>query len=177
MTGVVWHPGCPVALSSLRSLTLSYWGYDDEPHLGTLVVHRDAAAAMVRVFRRLYEARFHIERMEPAEVVGGDDDGLGRRNITSGFNCRRVSGSSRWSQHAYGRAVDVNPLVNPWLRADGTASLAESAPFADRGSLVWVPGVIRPGDAAVRAFRAVGWRWGGDWRTSKDLQHFSANGR
>ena len=176
MTGVTWQPGCPVGLDDLRLLTVTYLDDAGAAHDGPLVVHRDAARRLDRVFRRLYEGRFPVHPIALADDVGGDDDELGRRNITSAFNCRRVEGSSTWSQHAYGRAVDVNPCTNPWVRRDGTVKLDECAPYADR-TRTDVPGMITRGDVVVQAFREQGWGWGGTWRSSKDYQHFSANGR
>ncbi len=174
--GPTWQPGCPVPLEDLRSLTLRHWTPDGGLADGTLVVHRDAVTAVARAFGRLFTLRFPIERMVPVEAYGGDDDASTLANNTSGFNCRPVDGSSRWSQHAYGRAVDINPLWNPWVRADGTVKLEPSAPFVDR-TRSDVPGMLTPGSPAVAAFTVEGWGWGGDWRRSKDWQHVSANGR
>ena len=94
-------------------------------------------------------------------------------NNTSAFNCRFVDGTTRWSQHAYGRAVDVNPLVNPYVQTNGRIDPPAGAQFADRAPR---PGLIDGDDAAVRAFAAVGWEWGGNWSGSKDYQHFSRSG-
>lgn len=176
MTGVTWRPGCPVGFADLRLVTVSYIDDNRQVQDGQLVVHADAADAMVRVFRRLFELRFPVHRIALADEVGGDDDELTRQNITSAFNCRTVEGSSTLSQHAYGRAIDVNPCVNPWVRRDGTVKLPECRPYADRRRTD-VPGMIKAGDGVVQAFAEVGWGWGGAWRSSKDYQHFSANGR
>jgi hypothetical protein len=176
MTGVTWQPGCPVGLDDLRLLTVTYLDDAGAAQDGQLVVHQDAASALERVFRKIYESRFAVHRIALADEVGGNDDELGRQNITSAFNCRRVSGSTTWSQHAYGRAVDINPCVNPWVRSNGTVQLAECAHYRDRNRTD-VPGMVKRGDVVVQAFAAEGWGWGGAWRSSKDYQHFSANGR
>ena len=175
MTGVSWQPGCPVALADLRLLTLTYHGFDGGPHTGRLVVHRDAAATLVGVFRRLYAAGFPIRRMRPVDSYGGSDFRSIEADNTSAFNCRRVDGTSRWSNHAYGRAIDVNPIENPYVTARGTTSHPASRPYLDRRSAR--PGMAIAGGALVRAFAAVGWGWGGDWPGAHDYQHFSANGR
>ena len=175
MTGVSWQPGCPVFLADLRLLTLTYHGFDGGPHTGRLVVHRDAAAALVGVFRRLYAARFPIRRMQPVDAYGGSDFRSIEADNTSAFNCRRVEGTSRWSNHAYGRAIDVNPIENPYVTSRGTTSHPASRPYLDRGRAR--PGMATRGGALVRAFRAAGWGWGGDWSGTHDYQHFSANGR
>ncbi len=175
MTGVSWRPGCPVALADLRLLTLAYHGFDGKPHTGRLVAHRDAAAALVNVFRRLYAARFPIRRMQPVDAYGGSDFRSIEADNTSAFNCRRVEGTSRWSNHAYGRAIDVNPIENPYVTSAGTTSHPASRPYLDRSRAR--PGMATPRGALVSAFQAVGWGWGGDWPGTRDYQHFSANGR
>lgn len=175
MTGVSWRPGCPVALADLRLLTVTYRGFDGKPHTGRLVVHRDAAVTLVGVFRRLYAARFPIRRMQPVDAYGGSDFRSIEADNTSAFNCRRVEGTSRWSNHAYGRAIDVNPIENPYVTSAGTTSHPASRPYLDRRRTR--PGMATPGGALVRAFQAAGWGWGGDWSGARDYQHFSANGR
>ena len=169
-----WRPGCPVPLAELRLLTLGYWGYDGAAHRGELVVHADQAERIVEVFRALFDTRFPIERMELVDVYGGDDHASTLANNTAGFNCRAVVGNpGSWSQHAFGRAIDVNPRVNPYL-LDPRLSHPELAPYVNRA--LDTPGMIRAGDDAVRAFAAHGWQWGGVW-SPPDYQHFSATGR
>jgi hypothetical protein len=168
-----WRPGCPVPLDGLRLLTLRYWGYDGAVHDGELVVAADQADRVVDAFRGLFEARFPIERMQLVDLYGGDDHASTLANNTAGFNCREVVGRpGSWSEHAYGRAIDVNPLVNPYL-LDPHVGDPELARYVDR--TIDATGLIRPGDAAVSAFTAVGWQWGGVW-SPPDYQHFSATG-
>jgi hypothetical protein len=169
-----WRPGCPVAPADLRLLTLTHWGFDGRVHRGELVIHEDQARAVKVVFRALFKARFPIKRMQLVDVYGGDDDRSMAANNTSGFNCRGVAGSSSWSEHAYGRAIDVNPIQNPEVR-DGRVSPPAGARYLDRSRRA--RGLIRADDAVVRAFAAVGWGWGGYWTSLKDYQHFSATGR
>jgi poly-gamma-glutamate synthesis protein (capsule biosynthesis protein) len=169
-----WRPGCPVSLADLRFLTLTYWGYDGVAHRGELVVHAEQATRVVDAFRALFDSRFPIERMELVDAYGGDDHASTLANNTAAFNCRAVVGNpGSWSEHAYGRAIDVNPRVNPYL-LDPHVRDPELAPYIDRS--VDDPGMIRPGDAAVQAFAAQGWQWGGAWSPT-DYQHFSATGR
>jgi hypothetical protein len=174
MTGVSWRRGCPVPLRDLRALSLRHWGFDGDVHTGTLIAHRDVAAGLVRVFRRLYEARFPIRRMVPVDAYGGDDFRSIEADNTSAFNCRVVEGTSRWSEHAYGRAIDVNPIENPYV-SGGRTSHAASRPYLRRSPAR--PGMAVEGGALVRAFDAAGWGWGGRFRGIKDYQHFSASGR
>ena len=169
-----WRPGCPVALEDLRLLTLTHWGFDGEVHRGELVVHADEASAVTEAFRALFQARFPIKRMQLVDVYGGDDDRSMAANNTSGFNCRTVEGSSSWSEHAYGRAIDINPIQNPFVQEDHVSPPAGGR-YVNRARRA--QGLIRADDAVVRAFAAIGWGWGGYWTSSKDYQHFSASGR
>ena len=174
--GSSWHPnmGCAEP-AELRLVAVTRWGYDGEVHQGRLVVAAAQADRIVAAFRDIYAARFPIERMEPIDAYGGDDQASMAGNNTSAFNCRTVAGSARLSEHAYGRAIDVNPLRNPYVRADGQVDPLSGAPFADRSRTD--PGIIHEGDAAVAAFAAQGWQWGGHWSAGKDYQHFSTSGR
>jgi hypothetical protein len=174
MTGVSWRPGCPVQLAHLRLLTLTYRGFDGRPHTGQLVANRDAAATLVSVFRRLYAAGFPIRRMRLVDAYGGDDYRSIEADNTSAFNCRAATGSTHWSQHAYGRAIDVNPIENPYV-SGGTTSHPASRPYLDRAR--HRPGMAYGRGVLVEAFRTAGWGWGGTWTGVKDYQHFSATGR
>lgn len=175
MTGVSWRPGCPVALRDLRLLTVSHWGFDGRRRTGRLVVHEDAASPLRTVFRRLYAARFAIRKMVPIDAYGGSDFRSIEADNTSAFNCRRATGSGSWSEHAYGRALDVNPIENPYVESGRVYHDASRSYVARRP--------VRKGMAVedgplVRAFDAIGWGWGGRWPGSvKDYQHFSGSGR
>lgn len=175
MTPAAWRPGCPVALADLRAVRATVAGFDGRAHDGVLVVHRDVAARVLGILRRLYALRFPIRSMQPIERFGGSDFRSIEADNTSAFNCRHVDGTSRWSQHAYGRAIDLNPIENPSITAAGTTSHPASRPYLDRTRAR--PGVVRAGDAVVRAFAAEGFAWGGRWAGAPDTQHFSANGR
>ncbi|MGV1050237.1 MAG: M15 family metallopeptidase [Solirubrobacterales bacterium] len=174
MTGASWHRGCPVGLDDLRLLALTYWGFDGEVHLGRLVVNRDAARPLLAAMRSLYRHRFPFRRIRLVDAYGADDHRSMEADNTSAFNCRFVSGTSRWSQHAYGRAIDVNPVENPYADGDGYVSPPQGAPFLDRGQRH--RGLIHADGDVVAAFARVGWGWGGDWSWPKDFQHFSATG-
>jgi hypothetical protein len=174
MTGVSWRPGCPVPLDGLRLVELTHHGFDGRIHRGRLVVNRDVAAEIVTVFRRLYAARFPIRRMELVDRYGGSDFASIEADNTSAFNCRTVGGTSRWSQHAYGRAIDVNPIENPYVYASGTSSHRASGPYLDRSKRR--PGMAYEGGVLVGAFDGVGWGWGGRFAGERDYQHFSAAG-
>ncbi|MBA2294545.1 MAG: M15 family metallopeptidase [Actinobacteria bacterium] len=175
MTGSSWRPACPVGLDDLRLVRVSHWGFDGRVRTGRLIVHRDVASDMVAVLRRLYAARFPIRRMVPVDAYGASDFRSIEADNTSAFNCRPVEGTSRWSEHAYGRAIDLNPIENPYVSADGASSHRASRPYLVRTR--HRPGMAVEGGVVVRAFDAVGWSWGGRWIGVKDYQHFSASGR
>jgi D-alanyl-D-alanine carboxypeptidase len=172
MSGVSMHTGCPVGFTGLRLLTVDHWGFDGRVHRGRLVVHRDAATSMLRAMRALYRLRFPIRRMRLVDAYGADDRRSMAADNTSAFNCRFVAGTERWSEHAYGRAIDLNPVENPYVSASGHVSPPAGEPFAHRSR--HRPGMV--GGRAVEAFAAAGWKWGGDWPWPKDYQHFSTSG-
>ncbi len=174
MTGVSWHEGCPVPLRHLRLVRVTYWGLDERAHGGRLAVHRGWADEILGVFERLYERRFPIRRVRLVDRYGADDRASMRHDNTSAFNCRYVSGTTTWSQHAFGRAIDINPVENPYV-AGSSVSPRRGRPFVDRSDVR--PGMIVKHDVVWRSFHRIGWGWGGTWSTSKDYQHFSANGR
>jgi hypothetical protein len=181
LEGRYWRPGCPVGLSQLRLLTVSHWGFDGRIHTGQLVVHEDAAAPLARVFRRLYELRFPIRHMRLVDQYGPQYARPDNGDVSGSFHCRQsvpspcVGGtrSGRWSNHAYGLAIDLNPVENPYVGCGRTRDPA-SEPYTDRSRLR--KGMVTP--AVVRAFGSIGWGWGGDWTgRTKDYMHFSVNGR
>jgi hypothetical protein len=170
-----WRPGCPVGPADLRLLRLAYWDFAGKPMVGEIVVHRDVAADITAVFRRLFAARFPIRRLALVDEYGGSDDRSMAADNTSGFNCRKAvaSGLPAWSQHAFGRAIDVNPVENPYL-FDGRVLPPRGAAFTDRADER--PGMAVPGGVLVKAFAAVGWQWNGARRGAPDYQHFSRTG-
>jgi hypothetical protein len=173
MTGVSWHEGCPVPLEKLRLVRITYWGFDDQAHAGRLVLHRRWADEILGVFERLYKRRFPIRRVRLVDRYDADDRASMRHDNTSAFNCRYVAGTTAWSQHAFGRAIDLNPVENPYVTG-GSVSPRRGRPYADRSDVR--PGMVIAHDAVWRAFHAIGWEWGGQWSSAKDYQHFSANG-
>jgi D-alanyl-D-alanine carboxypeptidase len=169
-----WQEACPVTLDELRYVTLSFWGFDDTAHTGEIIVHRDAADVMVGVFEQLFAERFPIEDMRVSSMADLDAPNTGDGNTTAAFVCRPTRGSSRWSEHAYGLAIDVNPFQNPYVR-DGGVIPGLAGSYLDRANVR--PGMLEPGTGPVAAFAAIGWRWGGDWENPRDYMHFSASGR
>lgn len=175
MTPTSWRPGCPLRLRDLRLLTLTHWGFDGQLRTGRLVVHEDVASDVVAVFRELYDIGYPIRRMWLIDAYGGSDFDSIEADNTSAFNCRTATGSSNWSQHAYGLAIDLNPIENPYVES-GRAYHDASRRYVDRSKRL--RGMIHAGDAVVRAFASIGWGWGGSWSGSvRDYQHFSSTGR
>ena len=170
-----WHAGCPVGPSQLRRVRLVYWGFDGTAHTGSLVVNAAAVGDLVRVFSRLYAGRFPIRRMRPIDAYGGNDERSLAADNTSAFNCRYAVGPGprRWSAHAYGQAIDVNPVENPYLESGRVHPRAGRA-YLDRADVR--PGMAVRGGLLVRGFARAGWQWGGRWTGTPDYQHFSSTG-
>ena len=168
--GPTWHPGCPVAADQLRRVTLTHLGFDNRPHRGEIIVHQDLVGSVIAIFDRLYRLGFPIEKMQSAaNYPDGDDERSMEANNTSAFNCRRIPGSGNWALHAYGRAIDVNPLLNPSITHSGFEP-RNAGVYLDRRRIE--PGLLHDGDDAVRVFTDAGWAWGGHWRSPVDYQHF-----
>lgn len=170
------HPGCPVPLADLRYLRMKYLGFDGNTYTGEMAIHKDYAVQVAGVFERLYDARWPIRRMRLIDDYGGKDNRSMAADNTSGFNCRRVAGSRAWSAHAYGAAIDINPVQNPDLTGVSVAP-GSGRRFAaiDRSADAHPPpGVITTNGPVVRAFTRIGWEWGGTWSSRKDYQHFSS---
>lgn len=169
-----WSAECPVLLDDLAYVTISHWGFDGLPHTGELIVDAASAESIVEVFSRLHEHRFPIEQIRVIRADELDAAPTGDGNVTTAFVCRPVVGSTSWSMHAYGLAIDINPFHNPYVKGD--LVLPELASYyADRS--VARPGMILEGSVAVSAFDDIGWFWGGRWSTLDDSMHFSANNR
>ena len=174
MIGSSWRPGCPVPLRNLRVVRVTYLGFNDEAQRGRLVVHRRWADEILDVFHDLYERGFTIRRVRLVDRYDADDRASMRQDNTSAFNCRYVAGTTTWSQHAYGRAIDINPVENPYV-SGSRVSPRRGRRFLDRSNVR--PGMVVEPDVVWRAFHRIGWGWGGSWSSVKDYQHFSSNGR
>ena len=176
MTGSSWHAGCPVGLDDLRLIRLTYWGFDRQAHAGKLVVHRRWADKIARVFRKLYDARFPIRRMRLVDRYGAVDMRSMQADNTSAFNCRYRDGvCCTWSQHAYGRAIDINPVENPYVGPWGVSPPNGAAlrAIARRCGAGCSRSTTAPGGRSTRS----GGHWGGSWAWPTDYQHFSATNR
>ena len=178
LIGRDWHPGCPVGIDVLRHVEVSYWDFNGHVRTGPLIVHRTVARDVLWVFGRLFKAGFPIHRiaLPPRYHPPRPADWYSTRDMTAAFNCRPATGNpGSLSQHSYGWAIDINPLLNPYVSSDGSVLRRAVKPYVDRSRRV--PGMIHPGDVVVRSFARIGWEWGGDWMTLKDYMHFSLTGR
>jgi hypothetical protein len=165
-----WHPGCPVAPEELRQLTLTYNDFNKMPRTGTLLVNRAVADEVLRLFRDLYQSGFQIEKMVPIEDYGGNDDASMAANNTSAFNCRDTTGKPGvYSNHSWGRAIDINPLTNPYVKGDKVLPPA-GRQYLDRTKAS--KGSILKDSLVVQKFEKAGWTWGGRWPDRQDYQHF-----
>jgi D-alanyl-D-alanine carboxypeptidase len=177
---VAWQSGCPVPLSELRVLTVSYYGFDGSSHTGQLVVNQSAAAPLARVFRQLYRLRFPIRHMSLSDAYGPARARPADGDVSGSFDCKQAipspclggTGTGTWSEHAFGEAVDLNPVENPYVGCGQTHDPA-SRPYLNRSR--HRRGMVT--SAVVHAFRSIGWGWGGNFTGStKDYTHFSATG-
>lgn len=169
--GPSWHPGCPIEPRQLRRVEVDYLGFDGQTHRGDLIVHEELAADVVAIFGQLLQLRYPIEKVRTVDIFPGADDELSMEdNNTSAYNCRDIPGTGRWSRHAFGRAIDLNPRLNPEIDRTGATAPENAAPYVDRNRTD--PGILHAEDAVVRVFTEHGWRWGGNWRNPVDYQHF-----
>jgi len=168
--GPAWRPGCPVGPDGLRRVELDHLGMDARIHRGSLVVDAGLVDEVIAIFDELLRLGYPIERMRTVDhYPDASDEASMADNNTSAYNCRDIPGTGQWSWHAWGRAIDLNPLLNPYLDEHGVAP-HNAGPYLDRNRID--PGLLHDGDAAVRVFTDRGWRWGGHWRNPVDYQHF-----
>jgi D-alanyl-D-alanine carboxypeptidase len=169
--GASWRPGCPVEPGRLRRVDVDHIGFDGQTHRGELIVHQDLVPEVITIFGQLYQLRYPIEKIRTVDQYPAASDELQMEdNNTSAFSCRDIPGTGRWSWHAYGRAIDVNPLLNPYIDATGAFQPKNAAAYMDRSRTD--PGLLHSGDPAVHVFTDRGWQWGGYWRSPIDYMHF-----
>jgi anaerobic ribonucleoside-triphosphate reductase len=173
--GNSYRKGCPVGLDDLRYLRLKHKNFLGKEQWGELIVHREVADEVVKIFEALYEADYPIYQMRLVSDYKGSDWQSIEADNTSAFNCRRATGSKHYSKHAYGKAIDINPIENPYISRIGHISHKASLVYRQRvhkNDTTADRAVLLPKDKAVRIFKKYGWKWGGDWSRVKDYQHF-----
>jgi hypothetical protein len=171
--GESWSSACPIDLTDLRYVTVAFRGFDGFAHTGELVLAAPVAEDVVGVFEKLFDAGFPIEEMRLVTTEDHHAPKTGDGNSTAAYNCRSIRGSSRWSEHALGTAVDINPFHNPMLKR-GSLVPEKATSYVDRANVR--PGMVVDPGVAVKAFAEIGWKWGGHWNSHKDWMHFSAGG-
>lgn len=174
MQGKSYPNGCPIPRTSLRYLRLLHVRNDGQTWTGEMVCNKAIAKDLVEIFCELYRQRYPIERMLLIDEFNADDELSMTNNNTSCFCYRMKTGKNTLSKHAQGMAVDINTLYNPYYmdRRNGTRLVqpAAGAPYCNRTKSF--PYKINKGDLCYRLFISHGFRWGGEWRSCKDFQHF-----
>ncbi len=172
--GKSFKADCTTPREDLRYLKLLHYDIDGNIHLGELICHKSIATDLVEIFRELYKARYPIEKMHLIDDYNANDNASMRDNNSSAFNYRMKTAGKTLSKHAFGLAIDINPLYNPYVktRSNGQQYIepANAAPYADRSKHFHYK--ITPDDICCKLFKQHGFKWGGDWKTIKDYQHF-----
>ena len=174
MQGKSYPEGCSVRRSELRYLQVKHYDAEGKTHKGELVCNKKIATDLLDIFRKLYEAHYPIEKMTLIDNYDADDERSMTANNTSCFCYRKIAGSSRLSKHSLGMAIDINPLQNPCVkkRKDGSLFVQPKAGRKYLNKNGKFPYKITKGDLCYRLFIEHGFSWGGNWRSSKDYQHF-----
>jgi len=178
MQGKSWHRNlsCP-AYEDLAYLAVPYWDFEGRQRTGHMIVARDVTKDVLKAFALIYKSKFRIQSMRLIHEFGGNDDQSMTANNTSAFNCRRTTSGQRLSEHSYGRAIDINPVQNPYVTRRRTIPPAGRSYNSRQERTRAQRGLIQDNGPVVAAFLSIRWRWGGDWRRVKDYQHFSQSGR
>lgn len=162
-----------ISYDTLRFVGVRYYDFNGEEQNGELICHKAIAQDLVEIFYELYEIQYPIEKVALVDDYQGDDELSMQNNNSSCFNYRALP-SGRLSNHAYGLAIDINPFYNPYVttRSDGSVNIAPagSENYADREQAF--AHKIDQDDPAYKLFIQHGFTWGGNWRSSKDYQHF-----
>ena len=167
-----------IGLSGLRYLRMLHYDFDHGIRLGEMIVNADCADDIAAIFRTLYDNGYEIEHMMLIEEFwAGDGESSDwascGANNTSAFCYRLIAGGSGLSNHALGRAIDVNPLHNPFYYVSGGTPVDVAdiyLPYMDRSSVD--PHMIHYGDICQGTFASYGFDWGGNWGSPVDYQHF-----
>ncbi len=177
--GNSWRKSCPVGLHDLRYLRMSYIDFGGRTKTGEMIVHKNVANRVTHIFKDLYNMNYPIKKMRLVSDYRGSDFQSIEADNTSALNCRAVTGNhKKWSKHAYGKAIDINPIENPYISRKGHISHKASHKYrkrTHRPRSVGDRAMLLKNDQATQIFEHFGWKWGGDWRSIKDYQHFEYN--
>ena len=175
LKGNSYRKGCPVKLKDLRYLRVTHKDFNYRDKKGELIVHKSVARSMVNVFRELYKINYPIHKMTLVSNYRGKDWVSIEADNTSAFNCRNVGGTNRWSRHSYGKAIDINPIENPYISRSGYISHKASLKYKKRRhykNTLADKAILLKYDRATKIFNTYGWHWGGEFKGEKDYQHF-----
>ena len=174
MEGRSFPKDCTVNRQSLRYVRLLHVDVDGRTRLGEMVCNKSIAADVIDIFRELYRQRYPIHSIKLIDDFNADDEQSMRANNTSSFCFRKVTGSKKLSAHAMGKAIDVNPLYNPYYHRSPSGKITvqptTATKYVDRAATF--PYKITKTDLMYRLFVARGFKWGGAWNRVKDYQHF-----
>jgi len=176
LKGKSWRQGCPVSLQNLRYLQVTHKNFSGKEQRGEIIVHKDVALEVRQIFKELYAIEYPIRKMKLVSDYKGSDWQSIEADNTSAFNCRKATGSKKWSKHSYGKAIDLNSIENPYISRSGHISHKASQQYRKRvhkKHSAADKAVLLKNDKAVKIFKKYGWKWGGDWSGVKDYQHFS----
>ena len=176
LKGNSWKKGCPVPLKDLRYLRIKHVNFSGEEQMGEMIVHKEVSVEVTKIFEALYNANYPINKMRLISDYRGSDWQSIEADNTSAFNCRKATGSKKFSKHSYGKAIDINPIENPYIFRSGKSSHKASKPYLKRkrtSQSMSQRAMLLADDYAVQIFKKYGWKWGGDWSGVKDYQHFS----
>lgn len=151
--------------ANLGLVNVRYYSFDGKLHEGQLVLRKNLQNDIIEIFQELEKKKFPIAKVIPISKYKFSDEASMADNNTSAFNYRLIEGTTKLSKHALGRAIDINPFLNPYIR---------NRTVEPRGAEYdhTVPGTIVADGILVKAFKQRGWTWGGDWSSLKDYQHF-----
>jgi len=170
LKGTSWHIGCPIPLKNLRYLRIKYLDFKGKTRIGEMIVHKAVANDVLDIFSELYSIGYPIHKMHLVSEYQGSDWKSIEADNTSAFNCRSATGSKKWSKHSYGKAIDINPIENPYVFRSGKSSHKASKNYIKRRANHSAVALKR--SKIVQIFKSHGWKWGGDWNGAKDYQHF-----
>lgn len=176
LSGKTWKKGCPLLLQDLRYLRIKHIDFKGKEQMGEMIVHKEVSEEVTKIFEALYHADYPIHQMRLVSDYKGSDWQSIEADNTSAFNCRKATGSKKFSKHSYGKAIDINPIENPYIFRSGKSSHKASKPYLKRkrtGDSPSQRAMLLPQDQPVQIFKKYGWKWGGDWSGVKDYQHFS----
>ena len=174
MQGKTYKANPYIGRNDLQHVKVLHWDNDDQMHVGEMICNEQIGHIVCGIMRKLFDAKYPIQRMVLPDVYDADDEAQMRDNNSSCFCYRPISGTTKLSKHARGLAVDINTLYNPYYkdREDGTRYIqpATAEPYCKRD---WdFPYKIDHNDLCYKLFIEAGFEWGGDWTSCKDFQHF-----